>query len=733
MFSSNGAIDLSRGGLMAVSVYTIPAMKCPAEEALIRSALSAVPEVHSLEFDLVNRRLVVTHAMETDERLVAALREVGMDPQDPARRPSEAGRVWPEAEDRACNTVRLRTPATVASRAQLLRLGIAGVFALGAEVASWLTGEAWFTAAMSAVAILLGGMPTLRKGLRAVSTFTLNINFLMAIAVTGAFAIGEYPEAAVVIILFAVAELLEKQSLERARSAVRSLMELAPEAALVLQPDGSWMETDADDVPIGATVRVRPGERVPLDGIVVAGSSAVNQAPITGESIAVEKGPGDKVFAGTINESGVVEFRTTGGKDETTIARIVRTVQEAQAQRAPTQRFVDRFARVYTPVVCMVALFIALVPWLLMGEPFVAWFYTALVLLVIACPCALVISTPVTIVTGIAAAARQGILVKGGAFLERGRFLKLIAMDKTGTVTQGKPIMTDVVPIGVRTADEVHRIAASLDALSPHPIARAVSEAWQGELSQVSEFRAIPGRGVEGHIDNQLFIVGNERLMHDRGVRTSGVTEVLSRLEAAGKTAVMVAEAGGEVFGILSVADRPRQSSIKAIRALHDLGLRIMILSGDNQVTTEAIGLEVGVDRAVGGLLPEDKLAVIDELLREYGDGGVGMVGDGVNDAPALARASIGIAMGAAGTDVALETADVALMEDDLQRLPQFVKLSRGTSFVLTQNIAISIGVKALFFMLAVAGLATLWMAVVADVGATLLVVANAIRIRRLT
>lgn len=631
----------------------------------------------------------------------------------------------------------LETP--LASRRELILLGASGVLALAAEAVAWTTRSerSWLVFAMSVAAVLLGGLPTLKKGLIALRKFRLNINFLMTIAVIGAFAVGEYPEAAVVVFLFAVAELIEEYSLDRARNAIQALMEMAPETAFVKQSDGSWQETSAAEVPVGAIVRVRPGERLPLDGQVVGGASAVNQAPITGESVPVDKAIGDQVFAGTINESGILEFTTTGGKDQTTLARIIKTVQEAQGARAPTQRFVDRFASVYTPVVCIVAVLVALIPWLVFRQPFMPWLYKALVLLVIACPCALVISTPITVVSGLAAAARRGILIKGGVYLEGAHKLKVFALDKTGTITEGRPKLTDVVPMDGRSLNEVLRLAAALDANSDHPVARAVVKAWDDKnadnkesLPGVTDFKSITGRGVEGRIDGDAYFVGNHRLAEERRVCSAAVEAALTNLESQGKTAIVVGT-DAKVLGVLAVADTPRQTSIDAVRDLHTMNIRTVMLSGDNQKTADAIARTVGIEDARGGLLPEDKITAIDQLLANSGEGGVGMVGDGVNDAPALAKVDIGFAMGAAGTDVALETADVALMKDDLRAVAEMIRLSRRASAILKQNITFSLAAKFVFFALAMIGVATLWMAVLADVGATLLVIANGLRVLR--
>ncbi|MFZ2540643.1 MAG: heavy metal translocating P-type ATPase, partial [Gallionella sp.] len=525
----------------------------------------------------------------------------------------------------------------------------------------------------------------------------------MSVAMIGAIAIGEWPEAAVVIFLFALAELIETLSLERAKNAIRGLMAMTPEIATVRLDNGEWREMAAADVQVGQTVRVKPGERIPLDGVVTAGGSSVNQAPITGESIPVVKVAGDPVFAGTLNERGMLEFRVTANKGNTTLARIIRSVQEAQGQRAPTQRFVDQFARYYTPAIVVFAVLVAAVPPLLFGAAFEPWFYKALVMLVIACPCALVISTPVTVVSGLAAAARQGILVKGGVHLENGRLIKVVALDKTGTLTHGRPVVTDVIPLIEWPTETLLQLAASVDAHSEHPIATAITSAWQtpaGEIATerpllpVTSFESLTGRGAKAVIDGKLYYVSNHRQVEELGICGPHVEEVLRRLEEEGKTAVVLSTENAPLC-IIGVADTVREHSAEAIRQLHALGVVSVMLTGDNQTTASAIAAQVGIDDARGNLLPEDKLAVIDDLIRRYGK--VGMVGDGINDAPALAKASIGFAMGTAGTDTAIETADVALMDDDLRKLPHFIQTSRDTARVLRQNITLAIGIKGIF------------------------------------
>lgn len=730
---------------MGTAVFSIPSMDCPAEEAVIRSRLGKMPGVTGLAFDLFNRRLTVEHTLESDAVIIAALKDIGMTPSEPGGRrsadkgDSHAGHThargsYPGAEEGARGGADERAQP-VATRVQIALLAASGVLAFGSEVVAWATKveKSWPVIALAVVSILLGGLPTLRKGFIALRTLTLNINFLMTVAVIGAAAIGSWPEAAMVIFLFAVAELIESYSLERARNAVRALMTLTPETAAVKQSDGSWSEMDATKVATGATVRVKPGERIPLDGKIVSGASAVDQAPITGESIPVEKGVGDSVFAGTINGNGLLEFTTTGGKDDTTLARIIRTVQEAQGQRAPTQRFVDSFARVYTPIVCGVALLVAVAPPLLFHQLWMPWIYKALVLLVVGCPCALVISTPVTIVSGLAAAAKRGILIKGGVYLEQGKTIRVIALDKTGTITEGKPKVTDVRSLGEMAVDRILLLAASLDAGSDHPVARAVTAAWtddrraqSGPLLAVGDFESVTGKGVKGTIDNRWYFVGNHRFAHERGVCSPKVEAVLAGLEKQGQTAIVLTDEKS-ALGVLAVADTPRATSVEAVKELHALGIRTIMLSGDNQTTAEVIARSVGIDDARGGLLPEDKLKAIDDLLAKHGS--VGMVGDGVNDAPALAQATVGFAMGAAGTDTALETADVALMRDDLRGVPEFLALSRRTSAILVQNISFALLAKTVFFILAILGIATMWMAVLADVGATLVVIANGLRL----
>jgi Cd2+/Zn2+-exporting ATPase len=708
-------VQLNKPATSADGVQTpirIMQMDCPTEEGLLRKKLGGMPGVTGLEFNLMQRVLTVTHAPKEIEPILAAVRSLGFTPE-------------------VANSTSAQEEPTPEPAKPWWPLALAGAAAIASEAVEWAGLPTWMAAALALVAVLACGITTYKKGWIAIRNGNLNINALMSIAVTGALFLGQWPEAAMVMVLFTIAELIEAKSLDRARNAIRGLMQLAPERATVLQADGTWLDVAAKSVTVDARVRIKPGERIALDGKILSGRSAINQAPITGESLPVEKAEGDQVFAGTINESGSFEYTVTAAANDSTLARIIHAVEEAQGARAPTQRFVDKFARIYTPAVFAIALAVAILPPLLMGGDWFTWIYKALVLLVIACPCALVISTPVTIVSGLAAAARQGILVKGGVYLEEGRKLKWLALDKTGTITHGKPAQTDFVVLSGMNEVELRSLAASLAGRSDHPVSKALTQAAERDavaLRNVDAFEALPGRGTKGVIDGKLFYLGNHRLIHEQGRCSDALEARLSNLEEQGKTVILLADAH-EVHGMFAVADTVKDSSRQAIAELHALGIKTMMLTGDNAHTARAIAAQVGIDEARGDLLPEDKLKVIESKIGQGGT--VGMVGDGINDAPALARADIGFAMGAAGTGTAIETADVALMDDDLRKLTRFVRLSRHTHALLVQNIVLALGIKAVFLLLTLTGAGTMWMAVFADVGASLLVVGNGLRLLR--
>ena len=617
-------------------------------------------------------------------------------------------------------------------------LVISGLLAGLGLVARWTNAvPALTTQVVFIVAMWAGGWFLLPKAWRAVRRRQPDINLLMVVAVIGATIIGEWAEAATVVFLFGVAEWLEGWADRRAHRAIAALLEITPRTATVRR-EGQFIEVDVKEVTPGETIAVKSGMSIPLDGMVLVGESSVNQAPITGESVPVDKKKGDAVFAGTINGEGSLEIRVTKVAGDTTLARIIRLVQDAQEQKAPAQRFVDLFAKYYTPAVTVVALAVFLGPPLLLGGDWSQWLYRACVLLIIACPCALVISTPVSIVAGLTALARRGVLVKGGAHLETIGRLQVLALDKTGTITEGKPRVLGVELVASQSADDVVRLAAAVDVHSAHPLAQAVvAHATDRGIAfpRAESYQALSGRGAEGTIDGHTYFVGNHRFTHELGVCSAEIEQRLGLIESRGQSVVVVGhrphdDCSGDVLGIVAVGDAIRGGASDAVRALHHAGLeRVVMLSGDNQRTADFIARQVGIDEARGDLLPEDKVAAIRLLRDKFAV--VGMVGDGVNDAPALAAATVGIAMGAAGADAAIETADIALMQDDLARIAEAVRLGRRTLGIIRFNIAFALGLKLLFLILALLGYTSLWLAILADTGATLLVIANALRLLR--
>ena len=702
--------------------FRVPTMDCSSEESEIRRATQNIAGIRAMTFQLGQRTWAIDAPPASIEEAVAAIRKVGFDPQPMQDKGGvSASNTGSGADEHGHG----------AGSGGAWRLGGALLLAIGAEVLGFFAPDTqvWKATglALAAVAIWLAGFDVYKKGLTALRHGRLNINALMTVAVTGAFAIGQWPEAAMVMALYAIAEAIEARAVDRARNAIKGLLAMAPEEAAVWQVDGSWATVPVAAVALGAIVRVRPGERVPMDGVVSAGSSSINQAPVTGESIPVDKAVGDPVFAGTINEIGTFEFEVNALASNSTLARIIHAVEEAQGTRAPTQGFVDRFAAVYTPAVFVIALAVALLgPWLF-GWTWMVAVYKALVLLVIACPCALVISTPVTIVSGLAAAARRGILIKGGIYLEEARKLKAIAPDKTGTITEGKPklVAWEVLDTGTEAAAAEH-IAAALAGHSDHPVSRAIAAGLRPNSVEAKDFKAIAGRGVQADIGGTVYVLGNHRLIEERGQCSPALEVTLRTHEEAGRSVSLLASDTGPV-ALFAVADTIKVSSREAVASLKALGITPVMLTGDNQATATAIAHEAGIDEARGNLLPEDKLAAIKALQAKHGL--TAMTGDGINDAPALAQADIGVAMGAAGTDTAMEAADVVVMNDDLRRIAETVLLSRSTHAVLWQNITLALGIKAVFLVLAVFGNASMWMAVFADMGASLLVVGNGLRL----
>lgn len=700
----------------------VAGMDCPDEIAAIERVLKPLAGVGEIKVNLMAGTATIAHDKQvTPEQLIQAIGTAGLK----ASAATDGNGAEDEHND---GSGRLRVVSVI----------ISGVFTGVSLLFQWQNLFAPYgKIAAALVAILASGWLILPKALRALRHFSLDMNVLMTVAVTGAACIGEWTEAAAVVFLFALSELLEGFSVGRARRAIQSLLELTPDTALVKRGD-QIQEVKVEEVKVDETLIIKSGARVPLDGVVTTGESAINQAPITGESMPVEKKPGDAVFAGTINGEGSLEIKVTKAFADTTLAKIIKLVGEAQSQKAPSQRFVDRFAKIYTPTVFAVAILVLLSGPLLFHGAWFEWTYRALVLLVIACPCALVISTPVSIVSGLTAMARRGVLIKGGVFLEEIGKLKALAVDKTGTITEGKPSVRQVIPWNGKTEEEILRVAAAIDTHSEHPLAQAVvqyAEEKKIQFPRSENYQSKTGRGAEAQIDGHIYFVGNHRFAHESAVCSDELEKKLGEIEAQAMSVVIVGhkphqDCKGEVLGILAVGDTIRANAIEAIKSLHAAGVgKIVMLSGDNQRTVDVISKQVGIDEAKGDLLPDQKIERVRELLAQHKH--VGMIGDGVNDAPAMAAASIGIAMGGAGTDTAIETADIALMQDDLSKVAEVILLGRRTVRIIQTNIAFALGVKAIFLALALSGHASLWMAILADTGATLVVIANALRLLR--
>jgi len=697
---------------MAEKAYRIQGMDCADEESALRSVLASRPGVERLTFDLVRSRLVVDYAPGTisDAGIRERVASVGL---------------------RATDWCEVRPQATLQDHLRLASVVLAGILLATGGTLYFIPGFYTQSFVLLGAAVVSGGWFVAWKGFLAIKRFSLDVNFLMTIAAVGAIIIKEPFEGAAAMFLFSVAGLLESWTVSRARRAIASVLDLACPVARVQHDDGSERDLPVEEVVVGSRIVVRPGERVPLDGVIGEGRSQVNQAPITGESMPVDKGLDEEVFAGSINGSGALVIKTTRRAEDTTLARIIHMVEEAQARKSPAEQWVARFAAYYTPIVCAVAAGVALFPWLFLGRDFTAGFYTALTLLVISCPCALVISTPVSIVCGLTRAARDGVLMKGGAILEKLGHAQCVAFDKTGTLTVGRPRASQVIGFGEHSEEEVLLRAASVEARSEHPLAKAILfEAARRGLSFApgKDFVTMEGKGAEATLDNgRRYWVGSHRLVHDKGVNTTESCVKAQALEREGYTVVAV---GSEhhACGFLGLSDEPRPNARDSIARLKQLGVRrVVMLTGDNRGTAEAIADRIGVDTVLAELLPEEKSDAVADLKRQGCT--VAMVGDGVNDAPGLAAADVSIAMGGAGSDVAMETADVVLMADDLSKVPAAMELSRRTLNTIRLNIIVALATKAIVFGLAIAGYVTLWGAVAADMGTSLAVVANSMRL----
>ncbi|MGX7099502.1 heavy metal translocating P-type ATPase [Globicatella sanguinis] len=596
--------------------------------------------------------------------------------------------------------------------------------------------ENLLTTLLFLTSMLVGGLSLFKVGLQNLLRLEFDMKTLMTVAVIGGAIIGEWGEVALVVILFALSEELERFSMDKARNSIRSLMGIAPKEALVRRNEQEIM-IHVDDIAVGDIMIVKPGEKIAMDGVVVNGYSAVNQAAITGESVPVGKTVDDEVFAGTLNEEGLLEVKITKLVEDTTISKIIHLVEEAQGERAPAQAFVDKFAKYYTPIIMIIAALVVVVPPLLFGGSWETWIYQGLAVLVVGCPCALVISTPISIVSAIGNAAKKGVLIKGGVYLEEMGALKAIAFDKTGTLTKGVPVVTDFNILNNQTnREELLAIITALEYRSQHPLASAImKKAEEENISYsdvlVEDFSSITGKGIKGIVNGTIYYIGSPKLFKELLTIDfdKDFEKNVTALQNQGKTAMIIGTEK-EILGVIAVADEVRESSKEIIQKLHQLGIKnTIMLTGDNQGTANAIGSHVGVSDIRADLMPQDKLDYIKQLKSEYGN--VAMVGDGVNDAPALAASTVGIAMGGAGTDTALETADVALMGDDLRKLPFTVKLSRKALNIIKANITFAIAIKFIALLLVIPGWLTLWIAILSDMGATLIVALNGLRLMR--
>jgi Cd2+/Zn2+-exporting ATPase len=706
--STQAKVTCATCELHAEAVFRVEGMDCHEEVVILERRLKPLVGLEAISADVIGQRLHVQYdaAKLTTADMVDAVGQTGM-------------RMWLEHDEPRASApdVRARFWLTVVSGAALTAgLGAAAL-------------ERPVPAALCFVAgALVGGVYPARRAVTALRTRTLDINVLMVIAVAGALALGEWFEASSVVFLFALAQWLEARTLERARQAIRALVDLTPRDAIV-KADGVERRAPIEAISVGDAVIVRPGDKVPLDGTIVAGHSDINEAPMTGESLPVDKGPGDEAYAGTINGRGSLELRVTRVGPDTRLARIIHLVEAAQSRRAPVQSFVDRFARIYTPAVIALAVVVAVVPPLVAGADVGTWLYRSLVLLVISCPCALVISTPVSIVSALSAAARNGVLIKGGAHLERLAAVRAIAFDKTGTLTRGEPKVSDVITVGSASPQDVLRFAAAAETRSEHPIARAIADRARlagMAIPETAGFMSVPGMGVEAVVGGRAVVVGNDALMMLRKVAAQADLDSLRR---DGQTLVFVA-VDRVLLGAIAVADPIREPARETLDLLRSHGIRhIAMLTGDHAAGARVVAEALGLDEHDSGLLPQQKHDRVLALRQSHG--AILMVGDGVNDAPALAAADVGVAMGAAGSDAALETADIALMSDELLKIPYALRLARATLFNVKTNVFVSLVLKAAFLVMAITGSATLWMAVLADTGASVIVVANALRLLR--
>ena len=695
------------------TTFTVTGVCCADEEIIVRKKLKSLTGIKNYNFNLITQKLNVTHTCP-EEEIIRALSS---------------------ASFKAQKAQYVEAPKTFwVKYSNLLFTSVSGLLTLTGIVLNYFEVAEIITIPIFVTAIISGGWKIFIKGYKAAKSLALDMNFLMSIAIFGAVAIGEFTEAAAVIFMFSLALLLETYSINRTRRAIKSLMSLSPPTASVKSGIFEIVKP-VEQINTDEIVIVRPGERVSLDGVVMQGKSSLNESLITGESVPVLKQTGGQVYAGSVNSRGTFEFRVTKLYQDTVLSRIIHLIEEAQSEKAGSQTFVEKFSRYYTPTVTILALLIAIIPPALFGQAFGEWFYRSLVLLVIACPCALVISTPVTIISGLTSAARSGVLIKGGRYLEELGKIKALAIDKTGTLTEGKPVVKDIIPLNSYSIEQLLKIAAAVESKSEHHLADAIlikayeSRKLSGQFQELvcEEFETFPGKGIRAKVDGKTYTLGNHTFCEELNLCGSEIEILLEKLEAEGKSIVMIIENSTPV-GLISVTDSAREESKIAISKLHSEGLKnIIMLTGDNEGTARSIANELGIDDVRYKLLPEQKVEAIHRLNKVYGN--VGMVGDGINDAPALAAASVGIAMGTAGTDAAIEIANIVLMSDNLSKVSDTIKLSKRTLRIIKQNITIALVTKAVFLLLGTFGFASLWMAILADDGAALIVILNGLRL----
>ncbi len=694
--------------------FDVAGMDCADEISAIKNALKNV-DIFSVDANLMSATVEIRHSSSiTKEFLKRAVESTGV-------------KVTSGGVDKS----------SAINRHKILVVAFSGFFlASGFAVEFFIDEKNFLIPSLFGISVLVAGSLIFPKAWRSITHLKLDMNVLMAVAVIGAFAIQEYSEAATVVFLFSLAELLEAFSVAKARSAIREVLTLTPPKAAVVKSDGSTTQMPIQEVKVGDLIRIKTGDRIPVDGKIVNGSSLVNQAPLTGESIPVERNVGDNVFSGTINETGVLDVESLTKFEDSKVSQIIRLVEDAQKTKAPSEKFVDAFARIYTPVVFAVAILTLVIPPVFFSGAWHDWFYRALVLLVIACPCALVISTPVSIVSGLAAMAKRGVLVKGGVFLEAIGKVKALAVDKTGTITEGRPKVKKIIPWNSMSEKKIMEVAGSIETLSSHPLAQAVTEHAKSigvTFRNAIDFKTVVGKGAEAKIDGHEYFLGNHRFAHELDVCDAKLESTLSALEEQSHSVIVVGHrphlnCRGEVLGIIALGDTIRKNAKSAVTSLHHAGIeKIVMLSGDNQRTASAIAAQAGIDEAIGDLLPDDKVKRIDGLVKKYGS--VAMVGDGINDAPALAQATVGIAMGGVGTDTAIETSDITLMQDDLEQVSNAIQMGKRALSTIRFNIGFALATKAIFLILAIIGISNLWLAVAADMGASLFVTFNALRL----